>query len=75
MPISLRERAHRVTPKVSVCLRTLPKTRNPRSSSSFAAAQPMPVDAPVITTDFMMGNAPVVMRGSFNLIEEKRNAP
>jgi hypothetical protein len=35
----------------------------------------MPVDAPVITTDFMMGNAPVVMRGSFNLIEEKRNAP
>jgi hypothetical protein len=35
----------------SACLRTLPKTRNPRSSSSFAVAQPMPVDAPVMTTD------------------------
>ena len=39
----------------SACLRTLPKTRKPRSSSSFAVAQPMPVDAPVMTTDFMIG--------------------
>src|SRR6202795_813225 len=37
----------------SACLRTLPNTRNPRSSSNFAVAQPMPVDAPVMTTDFM----------------------
>ena len=39
----------------SACLRTLPKTRKPRSSNSFAVAQPMPVDAPVMTTDFMIG--------------------
>ena len=37
----------------SACLRTLPNTRKPRSSSSFALAQPMPVDAPVMTTDLM----------------------
>ena len=39
----------------SAGLRTLPNTRNPRSSSSFAVAQPMPVDAPVMTTDRMRG--------------------
>ena len=38
----------------SACLRTLPNTRNPRSNSSFVVAQPMPVDAPVMTTDRMM---------------------
>ena len=37
----------------SACLRTLPNTRNPRPSSNFAVAQPMPVDAPVMTTDCM----------------------
>jgi hypothetical protein len=41
-------------PSASACLRTLPKTRNPLSSRSFALARPMPVDAPVITTDRMM---------------------
>jgi hypothetical protein len=34
-------------------LRTLPNTRKERASKSFAVAQPMPVDAPVMTTDFM----------------------
>src|SRR5258706_4900632 len=44
-PISLLRRL------ASAGLRTLPNTRNPRSSKGFAVAQPMPVDAPVITTD------------------------
>jgi hypothetical protein len=35
-------------------LRTLPKTRKPLSSKSFAVAQPIPVEAPVMTTDFMI---------------------
>jgi hypothetical protein len=38
----------------SACLRTLPNTRNPRSSNSFAVARPMPVDTPVMTTDCMV---------------------
>jgi hypothetical protein len=40
-------------------LRTLPKTRKPLSSNSFADAQPMPVDAPVMTTDFMLLHSPL----------------
>ena len=38
----------------------LPITRKPRSSSSFAAAHPLPVDAPVMTTDRMHGLRPNV---------------
>ena len=38
----------------SACLRTLPNTRKPRSSNILALAQPMPVDAPVMTTDLMV---------------------
>src|SRR6185436_2654463 len=34
-------------------LRTLPNTRKPRSSNILALAQPMSVDAPVMTTDLM----------------------
>jgi hypothetical protein len=47
-PNSLRRRS------TSACLRTLPNTRNPQVSNSFAVAQPNPVDAPVITTDRMI---------------------
>jgi hypothetical protein len=47
----------------SAGLRTLPNTRKPRSSSSFDVAQPMPVDAPVMTTDCMVGS--LMIRGAF----------
>ena len=50
----------------SACLRTLPKTRKPRSSSSFAQAQPMPVDAPVMTTDLMWVQA--LVRGLMKFV-------
>jgi hypothetical protein len=43
----------------SAYLRTLPNTRKPLSRSNFAVAQPMPVDAPVMTTDFMMLASPL----------------
>lgn len=34
----------------SLCFRTIPNTRKPLPRRNFAVAQPMPVDAPVITT-------------------------
>src|SRR5215472_1510452 len=43
----------RLSLSASVALRTLPKTRNPAPTRTFAAPCPMPVEAPVITTDFM----------------------
>src|SRR5258708_3101841 len=41
------------TRSASACLRTLPNTRKPCPISTFAAAWPMPVDVPVMTTDRM----------------------
>ena len=37
----------------SFVLRTLPNTRNPRLTRTLAAASPIPVETPVITTCFM----------------------
>jgi len=53
----------------SASLRTLPNTRNPRSSRSFAVAQPIPVDAPVMTTDCMVGPFNIIANGLFDLAQ------
>ena len=39
----------------SSCLRTLPKTRNPHRLRTCTQLRPMPVDAPVTTTVFIVG--------------------
>src|SRR2546430_4120142 len=57
----------RFSRSASTSLRTLPNTRNPRSSSSFAVAQPIPVEAPVMTTDCIIGPFNILANGLFDL--------
>jgi hypothetical protein len=43
-----------VSRSASAALRTLPNTWKPRFVSTWATAQPIPVDTPVTTTDFLV---------------------